>query len=114
MNTSSEPGKRNLLFTKTGSTDKISIEAGVVVPPEIDPRGYINLVEKQRKKLQKKTSGKVVVEDDFVEPSDFRDPGGRKNQPTLPNELSPPKKNSLARNNSNPSKKSKKSKNKNS
>jgi len=44
--TSSEAGKRNLLFTKTGSTDKISIEAGVVVPPDVDPRGYINLVEK--------------------------------------------------------------------
>ena len=29
-------------------------------------------------KLQKKSKGSVFVEDDYVKPEEFRDPGGRK------------------------------------
>ena len=43
----------------------------------IDPTPYNDLVEKNAKKLQKKNS-KVVVEDDYIEPNDFRDPANRK------------------------------------
>ena len=46
--------------------------------PEVDATAYNEYVEKQAKKLAKREKGKVVVEDDFIEPNDFRDPGGRK------------------------------------
>lgn len=46
-----------------------------------DPNGgeaYLKHIEKQKKKLEKKTKSKVVLEDDYLKPDDFRDPGGRK------------------------------------
>ena len=48
--------------------------------PSIDPQPYLDHVERNRAKLQKKSKGAVVVEDDYVKPEDFRDPGGRKNR----------------------------------
>ena len=45
---------------------------------DADPRPYLDHVEQQRKKLQKHTPGKVIVEDDYVEPNDFRDHFNRK------------------------------------
>jgi len=51
------------------------------VPPDVpvDPRPYQEFVQKNVNKLSKKSANsKVVVEDDFIEPNDFRDPGNRK------------------------------------
>lgn len=46
--------------------------------PDVDPKPYLDHVEKQRQKLQKKSKGNVFVEDDYVKPEEFRDPGNRK------------------------------------
>lgn len=46
---------------------------------DVDPRPYQDMLEKNATKLKRKSlNGKVVIEDDFVKPSDFRDPGNRK------------------------------------
>ena len=62
--------------------------------PEVDPKLYLEHVERQRKKLQKKSKGDVFVEDDYVKPEEFRDPGNRKNkdiQPKTPTAPTAPK-----------------------
>ena len=51
---------------------------GVSGENDVDPRPYRDMLQKNAKKLQGKSNSKVVVEDDYVEPNDFRDPGGRK------------------------------------
>ena len=48
-----------------------------VEEPPIDPTPYIELVRKNTEKLSKKSS-QVVVEDNYVQPTDFRDPGRRR------------------------------------
>lgn len=45
---------------------------------DVDPTNYIEMRERNLKKLNKKKSTRVIVEDEFIEPNDFRDPGGRK------------------------------------
>lgn len=50
-------------------------------PPEEDPvdksdveyNMYKSYLQKKSEELEKKTGGKVLVEDDFIEPGDFRD-----------------------------------------
>ena len=49
-------------------------------PSEKEKQAYFDQVEKKRHSLQKKSTGKVLVEDDFVDPQkDFRDPTQRIN-----------------------------------
>ena len=50
---------------------------------------YNEYVDKQAKKLMKNSKGKVYVEDDYIEPNDFRDPGGRKKRDNSNDEPSP-------------------------
>jgi hypothetical protein len=50
---------------------------GVNSDEQVDPRGYYDKVAKNAKKLKNKNSN-VIVEDDYIEPNDFRDPGKRK------------------------------------
>ena len=50
--------------------------------PEIDPSPYMEIVKKNTEKLSKKSS-KVVVEDDYVEPKDFRAHATRKRDNSL-------------------------------
>ena len=51
--------------------------AGVPEGEDVDPRAYQEKKDKNLRKL-KRDSKDVIVEDDFIEPGDFRDPGGRK------------------------------------
>ena len=44
---------------------------------KVDPRPYQELLRKNTEKLSR-ISSQVIVEDDYVEPNDFRDPGRRK------------------------------------
>ena len=50
---------------------------GVTGDEEVDPRPYKEMLDKNASKLKRKST-KVVVEDDFIKPTDFRDPSGRK------------------------------------
>ena len=46
---------------------------------DVDPRPYQDMLEKNASRLKRKSlNGKVIIEDDFVKPNDFRDPGNRK------------------------------------
>lgn len=47
------------------------------MPPDLDTTKYEKKIERNKKKV----GGKVIVEDEFIEPTDFRDPGGRKKSP---------------------------------
>ena len=72
---------------------------GVPDDPTVDPEPYLHQIEQNERKLKKQNpKSKVVVEDDFIEPTDFRDPGGRKNKPPEPPANLRPKSKSRGRN----------------
>lgn len=54
---------------------------GVKDDQEVDPRPYHDMVQRNADKLKKKSSH-VIIEDEYVKPNDFRDPGSRKKEPS--------------------------------
>ena len=51
---------------------------GVAGDADVDPRPYQEMLEKNAEKLKRKSTAKVIVEDNFIQPTDFRDPANRK------------------------------------
>ena len=51
--------------------------AGVDASEDVDPRPYQEIKKKNMENLRRRSKD-VVVEDDFIEPTDFRDPAGRR------------------------------------
>ena len=49
----------------------------------LDSKQYIDMIEKNKKKMKRRGT-RVVVEDDFIESNDFRDPGNRKKKESVP------------------------------